>query len=118
MNWKITRPNHRIRFEKGEPYCFLFPVRRGLLEEIEPALRRVGDDPPTERQLDYAARMRHFLKNVRAMKAKEGEDVEVLNAKALNFQGWYMKGRLPDDSGAFDEHQKRLVLRPFADLRG
>jgi hypothetical protein len=39
MNWKFTRPEHRVRFEKGEPYCFLFPVERGLLESMEPQLK-------------------------------------------------------------------------------
>ncbi|HJR54011.1 MAG TPA: DUF6065 family protein [Gemmatimonadota bacterium] len=117
MNWKITRAHLRIRFDKGEPYCFLFPIKRGLTEEVEPALRRTGDDPESERQLDYAGRMRNFLKNVKSMRTEQNESEEVRNAKALNFQMWYMKGQMPDGSNVFEEHQKRLELRPFADLR-
>ena len=32
MNWQFTRPDHWISFEEGEPFCFLYPVQRGLLE--------------------------------------------------------------------------------------
>src|SRR5271156_1280951 len=31
MNWKFTRRNVPIRFEKGEPFCHVFPVRCGEL---------------------------------------------------------------------------------------
>ena len=116
MNWKLTRPRHRVRFEAGEPYCFLFPVPRGLVEEMEPELRDLADEPEDRRRLEYARRMRDFLRNVRTMKAAE-ESAEVRNAKALNFQMWYMKGRLPDGTGDFDAHQKSLRLRTFRDLR-
>jgi len=117
MNWKVTRPDHRIRFEKGEPYCFVFPVQRGLVEEMEPKLRDLGEDPEAQRQDGYARRMRNFLNNVKTMKVLEGEEAEVMNAKALNFQMWYMKGQMPDGSGVFEGHQRRLELRPFDDLR-
>src|SRR5215469_5139020 len=30
MNWRFTRPRHVVRFEENEPFCFLFPVQRGL----------------------------------------------------------------------------------------
>jgi hypothetical protein len=117
MNWMFTRPQHRIRFEKGEPYCFLFPVPRGLQEDVEPRLRDLAEDPEAEHQDEYARRMRNFLKRVKSLKRRAGEDVEVQNEKALNFQMWYMKGRMPDGSEVFTGHQKRLELRPFADLR-
>lgn len=117
MNWKFTRPNHRIRFEKGDPYCFLFPINRGLAEAMEPALRDLEDEPEDKRQLDYAGRMRDFLKNVMAMKQQEGEDVHVRNEKALIFQMWYMRGEMPDGTGGFEAHQKSLQLRPFEDKR-
>jgi hypothetical protein len=117
MNWKITRLNHRIRFEKGEPYCFLFPVPRGLAEAMEPELKNLSQDPVSQHQFEYAKNMRLFLRNVRRMKEGEGEDVEVRNAKALNFQMWYMKGQMPDGSSRYEPHQKSLQLRPFVDRR-
>ena len=46
MNWMFTRPGTAVRFEKDEPYCHIFPVRRGELEAFAPqvasALRRSG----------------------------------------------------------------------------
>ena len=39
MNWKFTRPNLKVRFEKGEPICFFFPIEHGLLERFNPSLQ-------------------------------------------------------------------------------
>ena len=117
MNWKITRPNHRIRFEKGEPFCFLFPVKRGLAEEIRPALKLLRHDPESHRLFEYAGRMRRFLTDVKRIKQSEGQDTEIEDERTLKFQKWYMKGQTPDGSATFEPHQKSLQLRPFEDLR-
>ena len=118
MNWKFTRAHHRIRFEKGEPFCFLFPVPRGLPEAMTPALKRIQQDPESHRIVEYAKRMRVFLRHATSMKDQAGkEDLEILNRKRLNFQMWYMRGEMPDGSSAFEPHQKGLQLRPFEDLR-
>ena len=37
MNWKITRPNQLVRFERGEPICMVLPYPRHYLERFEPA---------------------------------------------------------------------------------
>jgi hypothetical protein len=34
MNWLFTRTDTLIQFEKGEPFCHIFPIRRGELEGI------------------------------------------------------------------------------------
>ena len=34
MNWMFTRPGTPVRFEKGEPYCHIFPVSCGALERL------------------------------------------------------------------------------------
>ena len=45
MNWRFTRPNTTIRFEEGEPFCFIVPVSIGTLEGTRREHRgnRVGD---------------------------------------------------------------------------
>ena len=43
MNWKFTRPDHLIKFEKDEPYCHVFPVARNL-ETVEPKLVSILED--------------------------------------------------------------------------
>ncbi len=45
MNWLFTRANTPVRFERGEPFCHVFPVRRGLLEKVTPALHLISEDP-------------------------------------------------------------------------
>lgn len=119
MNWKFTRPNHRIRFEKGEPYCFLFPVRRGVLEAMEPKLMDLHQDPESKEQIEYAGGMRGFLDGLMEIKAKSGEKVQLdpRRERELKFQKWYMKGEMPLGSRVFEEHQKTLQLRPFEDKR-
>lgn len=117
MNWKVTRPNHRIRFVKGEPYCFLFPVRRGVPEAIEPVLKDLSDDPEVSHQVDYADSMRVFRTQVKQMMEREGKSVRIDNENELKFQKWYMKGQMPDGSAVFEAHQKSLQLRPFQDTR-
>jgi hypothetical protein len=49
MNWIFTRPDHKVRFEKGEPFCHLFPVNCGGLESLEPELRLLSEDPELKR---------------------------------------------------------------------
>ncbi len=115
MNWKITRPNHPIGFEKGEPFCFLFPVKRGLVEQVEPALRDLDEDAESKRQFKYAGRLRKFLSDVKQIKKDATPDPKA--ERALRFQRWYMQGTLPDGTGAFEGHQKSLEIKPFTDLR-
>ena len=38
MNWKLTRPNHPVTFEAGEPFCMIAPCRRHELEAFEPRI--------------------------------------------------------------------------------
>jgi hypothetical protein len=45
MNWKFTRKNSPIAFERDEPFCMIFPVRRGLVEEVTPEIRNLETDP-------------------------------------------------------------------------
>jgi hypothetical protein len=117
MNWKFTRPNQRIRFEKGEPYCFLFPVKRGLPESMEPTLRLLRDDSTIEHYVEYAERARLFRKYAKLIAKERGRGTRILNAKKIRFRQWYIKGKMPDGSGSFEGHQKSLQLRPFEDLR-
>jgi len=45
MNWKITRQDAPVRFEKGQPICLLQPFDLDQLERVHPVLRDLGDDP-------------------------------------------------------------------------
>lgn len=43
MNWKMTRPG-KVRFEKGEPFCFITPARIADVADCQPTLRQITDD--------------------------------------------------------------------------
>jgi hypothetical protein len=104
MNWKFTRPDTSIRFEKGEPYALIFPVRRGDVEAVEPELKKLKEDPELAAQARDAVSSRklgHFV----ADELKVGHNSQ--------FQGWYMRGEIPFRRGTFDEHQRHLEVRPF-----
>jgi hypothetical protein len=117
MNWKITRPKHRIRFEKGEPYCFLFPIKRGTVEAMDPVMKDLEDEPEIKKQVDYANRMRSFRSQVKTLLKREGSSAALANEKMLKFQKWYMQGRMPDGSSVFEAHQKSIEPKTFEDRR-
>jgi hypothetical protein len=106
MNWRFTRAGHPVRFEKGEPICHFFPVRRGTLESFEPELRPITDDP----QLD---RLRSAWKADRDRILRDLE-TPATSASARKWQKHYYRGLWPDTyrKGAGD-HRIHLRLKPF-----
>ena len=44
MNWRFTRPG-RVRFEQDEPFCFMTLAPHGLLDQVQPRLRLLEDEP-------------------------------------------------------------------------
>ena len=44
MNWKFTRPG-RIRFEKGEPFCFISLTPHNALDDVQPIQRSFASTP-------------------------------------------------------------------------
>lgn len=104
MNWKITRPHHRVRFEAGEPVCMLVPERRHALEEIDPSLQNLDDDPALA--VEYRAWRAGRDKFIGDLNAGEEEAVKA---------GWqrdYFLGRGAGEAVA-RQHQTKLALRPF-----
>lgn len=104
MNWKLTRPYHMVRFERGEPICMIVPVPRGLAEEMEPVYVPLDADP------ELAHEYREWEKSRSTFNA----DLARLNPDAVK-RGWqrdYMQGRTIRGQEA-QEHQTRLHLRDF-----
>jgi hypothetical protein len=104
MNWKLTRPGHPVRFERGEPVCMVVPVPRGLAEGLQPRLSSIhADRDVCALYLKWREERGAFLK------ALEGGEPQ---AVARGWQRDYMKGLRPDGATA-DGHQTRLKLREF-----
>jgi Family of unknown function (DUF6065) len=111
MNWKFTRPHVNVRFEKGEPFCFFFPIEHGLLERVDPVFDRIQQDPVLEKQYKSAFYLRALLAVHRKLKGKEFRITE-----RERFEGWYIRGQTPVGDEIAD-HRKRLQPKPFR-MRG
>ena len=113
MNWKFTRPNFKVTFKKGSPFCLIFPVERGLVNRCDPTFRKISEDPDLEKNFKNACMKRGFLGVVKCLK---GEKVNFTKEKELVFQEWYMKGLKPDGSACGQNHQKKIRPKPFLPL--
>lgn len=51
MNWIFTRPG-KVRFEKGEPFCFITLTKDRELDEIQPVIRSMTSNPELRDQYD------------------------------------------------------------------
>ena len=110
MNWKFTRPNLKVRFEKDEPFCFFFPIEHGLLERFNPAFKQISEDPNLERQFKFASSKRAFLPVLKILKDEELKIEET--DRRLQYQGWYMRGEMPNGAEIAD-HKKYIQPKPF-----
>jgi hypothetical protein len=109
MNWKITRPGLRLRFEAGEPICMLVPQRRHELEAFEPELQGLDDDPAISREYrEWRQSRDRFIGDLAALEKE---------AVRAGWQRDYFLGRGPGEVVA-DEHQTKLSLRPFVPRGG
>ncbi len=108
MNWRFTRTAQRVSFAAGEAFCHIYPVQRGVLEEVAPAIRPLSSDPELER------RHREWSKSRDAFNRDLSRpDTEATRA---GWQKLYHRGQ--DAAGerlSAQGHRTRLRLRPFAE---
>jgi hypothetical protein len=108
MNWKLTRPNHPVRFAVGEPICMITPAPRGLLEKLEPVRT------PLKNNRELAAGYRVWSRS----RDRFNRALEQLNSEAVR-RGWqrhYFLGLGPEGE-RFAGHQTRLRLKEFVHER-
>jgi hypothetical protein len=107
MNWMFTRPGARVRFEQGEPFCHIFPLRRGELETAEPAMRAISSEPELQRQFEaWTASRREFNTELKQPGSQAQEE---------RWQKLYYRGLDADaERAAIGDHRTRLRLKPFA----
>ena len=104
MNWKLTRPDHTVRFDVGEPICMIVPQQRGLIEALLPIRKPLLDNAPLLEQYEKWRDSRTAFNA--ALANQESEAVK---------QGWqkdYMLGRAASGERVAD-HQTRLNVREF-----
>lgn len=104
MNWKLTRAHYPVQFAKGEPFCMIVPVPRGLAESLDPV--RV----PLANNAELHGAYRSWLKSRDSfMEGLAQNDPETVR------RGWqrdYHHGVAPSGARA-PEHQTRLALKEF-----
>lgn len=105
MNWQLTRAEHPVRFESGEPFCLLAPQRRRELERFQPVYRSIEQDPVTARGA------REFVQG-----RKKQHEAQFLAEFGADFEAGldlsYFRGRYPEGTPA-PEHQTKRTLKPF-----
>jgi hypothetical protein len=108
MNWRITRPGTPIRFEKDEPFCHIFPIRRADLESVEPEMRDISEAP---------AELREEHARWAESRDRFNADLKIPGSEAV-LQRWqknYYVGK--DTSGrpiGYESHRTKIRLKPFA----
>jgi hypothetical protein len=105
MNWRFTRRNHWVRFEAGEPICFIQPVQRGALERMNPKLVALNHNPEAARQFAAWSESRNSFQAQVAEKPP--------SASTDQWQKRYYRGLDMDDKPGVPDHQAKLHLRPF-----
>jgi uncharacterized protein DUF6065 len=104
MNWKLTRPNHLVSFDEGEPICMVVPVARGLGEGLVPVQTPLVVNQKLE--AEYKLWQRKRAQFLRMLSDHDPSTVR---------QGWekdYFKGISPSGK-AFSDHQSQVNLRHF-----
>jgi hypothetical protein len=105
MNWRFLRRNHWVRFEAGEPICFIQPTQRDALERMNPKFVPLNDNPEAARQFAAWSQSRNQFQ------AKVAEKPPLANTD--QWQKRYYRGLDMDDKPGVPDHRARLRLKPF-----
>jgi hypothetical protein len=102
MNWKFTKPGV-VRFEAGEPFCFITLAPHGLLDEVQPTIATLDDDPKLKAAYEqWSASRKDFGERL----AKREE-----SAVAEKWQRTYVQGRGGAENGAPGYHLSKRRLK-------
>jgi hypothetical protein len=108
MNWKLTAAG-TIGFEKDEPFCHIYPVQQGILEDIVPEIRDLSENPDLQAQFNaWSARRSEFIRKL------DQRDEETMR------QAWeklYFQGKKTEAEPAVPTHQHKVRLNTPVDMR-
>jgi Family of unknown function (DUF6065) len=105
MNWIFTRPG-KVRFEKGEPFCFITLAQDKTLENVEVVLK------PLDNDRELAARYTSWVHKRAAFNERlAANEPEAVKAA---WQRYYFRGHEPDADGVVqvDHVNKRRLSTP------
>jgi Family of unknown function (DUF6065)/Sulfotransferase domain len=103
MNWLFTRPG-TVRFEKGEPFCFILPIPHMQLETVEPRILPLAANP--ELAAEHAA--------WGASRAEFNQGLATRDPATLKekWQRFYLNGKSPGGLTAPDTHRVKRKMKP------
>jgi hypothetical protein len=105
MNWIFTEPHRPIQFMKGEPFCFFFPVPRGVIDQVEPEFRDMRSDPQLyDEHTAWTKSRANFI---------EGLQVPGSAAVQQKWQRSYYQGKRADGTPGSRDHQTKVAPKPF-----
>ncbi|MDE2341308.1 MAG: cupin-like domain-containing protein [Alphaproteobacteria bacterium] len=112
MNWKLTRPQHIVRFEENEVIAHIFPVERNTVMAVHPEFVSIDMVPELKAQFEaWSASRNAFQEAVRANPPSRPAD---------KWQKLYYRGLTPDGKCPVSDHHSKLQVKSFAnpDLAG
>ena len=105
MNWLFTDTGRPVRFEKGEPFCTIYPLPRGLAESLDPVIVPAEADDEVWR--------RHLAHRMSRLDFNEALKVAGSPARAKSWQRTYFTGPAQQPK---PEHRTKVKLKPFRDV--
>lgn len=105
MNWRFTRANQPVRFEAGEPFCLIFPLQRGLVEQVRPRVADISEAPELKRRFEtWSASRDAFQAQVAAHPPAAPSD---------KWQKFYYRGVDAEGVAGSPDHRSKLRLAEF-----
>ncbi len=102
MNWIFTRPG-RVRFEKGEAFAFITLIEHNRMEDLEPSLQMLDDNPELKAECEAWSKSRGDF-NARLSSGETG-------AMRERWQRHYMRGETATGESA-EAHVTKRRLKP------
>jgi hypothetical protein len=106
MNWLFTRPHTPVRFEADEPFCHVFPVKRDLIEQTEPQLKKLSENP----------RLHDLFQQWTRNRSDFNADLKIpgSDAREAKWQRSYFQGLDPAGAPGTPQHRNKLRAKPFS----
>jgi len=99
MNWKFTRKNTAVRFDRDEPFCMIYPVPRGIVEQTEPVMAEMTGE--VKAQYESWAESRRQFNEALAVPGSE--------AQRQKWQKDYFQGAGPAPA----DHRTKVKAKEF-----
>ncbi|MDZ4850794.1 MAG: DUF6065 family protein [Pirellulaceae bacterium] len=108
MNWKITKADELIWFDRGEPCCMIIPFPRGFLETFQPTIQSLSKN----RSIAAEYMQWSHLRTSYQTQVAAGDE----QAIQAGWQKDYFHGRNTGTQARAECHQTKLAIREFKRL--